>query len=129
MRIDPAIPQKKEAYQVILGILKNSTCYKAFLITTDVLEIFMQVDVEVFRKILDICLRVQGVEFVDTPSEEELLTFLIELGYKGPLDHLARMFVDHIHQPWITLTAIINKCLSGKTSSNDRLKKSITDIL
>ncbi|GKF84543.1 hypothetical protein Tco_0249441 [Tanacetum coccineum] len=39
------------------------------------------------------------------------------------------MYVDYMHQPWRTLAAIINKCLSGKTGSNDRLRKSRTDIL
>ncbi|GKE73809.1 hypothetical protein Tco_1535850 [Tanacetum coccineum] len=39
------------------------------------------------------------------------------------------MFVDHMHQPWRTLAAIINKCLSGKTASNDKLHKSRIDIL
>ncbi|GKA77705.1 hypothetical protein Tco_0784242 [Tanacetum coccineum] len=38
------------------------------------------------------------------------------------------MFVDHMHQPWRTLAAIINKCLSGKTASNDKLRKSRIDI-
>ncbi|GJW08215.1 hypothetical protein Tco_1570638 [Tanacetum coccineum] len=126
MRIDPTIPQKEETYQFWYTVkkVKNTNSYEF-----DLADNKCRVDVEVFRNILDICPRVQGVEFVDTLSEEELLTFLIELGYKDPLDHLARMFVDHIHQPWITLTAIINKCLSGKTSSNDRLRKSRMDIL
>ncbi|GJV92181.1 hypothetical protein Tco_1539994, partial [Tanacetum coccineum] len=41
------------------------------------------VDVKLFRKILDICPRVPNEDFVAPPSEEYLLTFLIELGYKG----------------------------------------------
>ncbi|GJX46155.1 hypothetical protein Tco_0271345 [Tanacetum coccineum] len=39
------------------------------------------------------------------------------------------MYVDHMHQPWRTLAAIINKCLYGKAASNDRLRKSRIDIL
>ncbi|GKD36771.1 hypothetical protein Tco_1256978, partial [Tanacetum coccineum] len=42
MRIDPTKKQKESTYQVILDILKLSPCYNAFLITTDVPEIFMQ---------------------------------------------------------------------------------------
>nr|GEU73948.1 hypothetical protein [Tanacetum cinerariifolium] len=42
-----------------------------------------QVNVELFCKILCTCPRVPNEEFVDPPSEESLLTFLIELGYKG----------------------------------------------
>ncbi|GJT70113.1 hypothetical protein Tco_1029399 [Tanacetum coccineum] len=83
VRIDPTMTQKEETYQVVLDIIKNTTFYKAFLATTDVLEIYMQqfwhtvnkikestfyefklankkcqFDVEVFRKALDICPRV-----------------------------------------------------------------------
>ncbi|GJS86590.1 hypothetical protein Tco_0769226 [Tanacetum coccineum] len=146
--LNPTLLQKEETCQVIIDIIKNSICYNAFLITADVLEIYMQqfwytvkkikkttsykfdladkkyiVDFEVFRKILGICLKVQGEEFVETPSKESLLTFLIELGYKSQLNKLPNMFVDYMHQPWRTLVAILNKCLSGKTSSNDHLRK------
>nr|GEX07044.1 hypothetical protein [Tanacetum cinerariifolium] len=89
----------------------------------------LSVDVELFRKIIDICPKVLNEDFVAPPSEEELFTFLIELGYKRPMDHLARMFVHHMHQLWRTLATIINMFLSGKTSSNDRLCQSRVAIL
>nr|GEV50971.1 hypothetical protein [Tanacetum cinerariifolium] len=87
------------------------------------------VDAKVFEKILDICLRVLGVEFTKVPDDETTLTFLIDLGYKGPLHKHSSMYVDHMLQPWRTLAAIINKCLSRKTASNDRLRTSRIDIL
>ncbi|GJS08113.1 hypothetical protein Tco_0364909 [Tanacetum coccineum] len=84
--------------------------YKAFTISAKVPEIFMHqfwytvkkvsgsnsyefllankkyvVDVEVFRKILDICPRFQGVDFAKLPDDETTLTFLLDLDYKGPL--------------------------------------------
>ncbi|GKF46587.1 hypothetical protein Tco_0136389 [Tanacetum coccineum] len=84
MRIEPTVPQNEETFQVFLDIIKASPCYKAFTINV---------------VILDICPRVPNEDFVAPPFEEDLLAFLIELGYKGPLDHLAKMFVDHMHQP------------------------------
>nr|GEX60256.1 hypothetical protein [Tanacetum cinerariifolium] len=87
------------------------------------------VDAEVFRKILDIYLRVEGEYFTEVQDDDATLTFLIELGYKGPLHKYTNMCVDHMHQPWRTLAAIINKCLSEKTASNNRLRKSRIDIL
>nr|GEW88286.1 retrovirus-related Pol polyprotein from transposon TNT 1-94 [Tanacetum cinerariifolium] len=83
---------------------------------------FFQVDVEVLKESLSICLRVPNEDFVTPPSEEDFFAFLIELGYKGPLDYLSRMFIGNMHQPWRTLATIINESLSGKTSSNDRLR-------
>nr|GEU39997.1 hypothetical protein [Tanacetum cinerariifolium] len=41
MRINPAKTQKEPTYQVVLDALAVTTCYPAFLITADVLEIYM----------------------------------------------------------------------------------------
>ncbi|GJZ21354.1 MAK10-like protein [Tanacetum coccineum] len=106
LRMDPTLTQKEETYQVILDIIKNTPCYNAFLITADVPIIYMQ-------------------QFLIY----SLFDILMELGYNGQLKHISKMFVDHMHQPWRTLGAIINRCLSGKTSSNDRLRPSRIEIL
>ncbi|GJV21740.1 hypothetical protein Tco_1370760 [Tanacetum coccineum] len=128
MRIDPIMTQKEVTYQVqfwhTVTKVKESTFYEFKLVNKKCL-----VDVEVFRQALDICPRVPGKEFVVPPSEGELLTFLIRLRYKGILTHLLQMFIDHMHQPWRTLASIINKCLSGKTTSNDRLRQSRVAIV
>ncbi|GKE27421.1 hypothetical protein Tco_1442805 [Tanacetum coccineum] len=154
IRLETTVPQKEDTFQVVIDIIKNSTCFKALTISVDVLEIFMQqfgytikndqdtdsyefllankkctVNAEVFRTILNICPRVEGVDFTDVPDDDTALTFYIDLGYKGPLNRHTNMFVDHMHQPWRTLAAIINKCISRKIASNDKLKKSKIDIL
>ncbi|GJR30140.1 hypothetical protein Tco_1106372 [Tanacetum coccineum] len=82
MTIDPTMPQKEETYQFILDIIKNSDCYNAFLVTADVPEIYMQVDVEQFRKIPGISRRVPNEDFNVPPSEESMITLLYELGLK-----------------------------------------------
>nr|GEY77447.1 hypothetical protein [Tanacetum cinerariifolium] len=152
--LETIVPRKEETFQVVIDIIKNSKRFKAFTISADVPEIFMQqfsytikkvqgtysydfllankkcvVNVYVFRTILDICPRVEGVNFTAEPNDDATLAFLIELRYKGPLYKHTSMFVDHMHPPWRTLAAIINKCLSGKTTSNDKLRKSRIDIL
>ncbi|GKF86415.1 hypothetical protein Tco_0254242, partial [Tanacetum coccineum] len=118
-------PQKEETFQVVIDLIKNSKCFKAFTISADVPEIFIQQ----FWTILDIYPRVECVDFTDVRDDDATLAFLIELGYKCPLYKHTNMFVDHMHQPWRTLAAIINKCLSEKTASNDKLRKSRIDIL
>ncbi|GJV35055.1 retrovirus-related pol polyprotein from transposon TNT 1-94 [Tanacetum coccineum] len=115
VRLETTVHQKEETFQVIIDVIKNSTCFKAFTITADVSGIFMHYH--------------EGEEFTKVQDDDATLTFLIYLGYKGPLHKYTNMYVDHMHQPWRTLAAIINKCLSGKTASNDRLRKSIIDIL
>ncbi|GKG35558.1 hypothetical protein Tco_0440712, partial [Tanacetum coccineum] len=116
------MPQKEETFQVVIDIIKNSTCFKAFTISADVPEIFMQqfwhtvkkvpdtdsyafllsnkkctINAKVYRTILDICPRVEGVDFTDVPDDDTALTFLIDLGYKGLLNKHTHMFMDHMH--------------------------------
>ncbi|GJX08552.1 hypothetical protein Tco_0196484 [Tanacetum coccineum] len=123
VRLETTVQQKEETFQVVIDVIMNSTCFKAFTITAEVPKIFMQ------QKILDICPRVEGEELTEVQDDDATLTFLIDLGYKGPLHKYTNMYVDHMHQPWRTLATIINKCLSGKTASNDRLRKSRIYIL
>ncbi|GJY46902.1 retrovirus-related pol polyprotein from transposon TNT 1-94 [Tanacetum coccineum] len=69
------------------------------------------------------------VDFAEIPDDETTLTFLLDLGYKGLLYKHPDMYMNHMHQPWRNLAAIINKYLFGKAASNDRLRKSRIDIL
>ncbi|GKF27444.1 hypothetical protein Tco_0083338 [Tanacetum coccineum] len=99
---------KEPTYQVVLDALALTTCYPAFLITTEVPVIYMHqfwatvtkhkasyrfminnkrfsVNVEVFRDILNICLRIPGQEFDEPPTEEEALSFIRELRHSGEI--------------------------------------------
>ncbi|GJW23747.1 hypothetical protein Tco_0034369 [Tanacetum coccineum] len=76
-----------------------------------------RVDVEVFCDILQICPRLPNQEFVEPPSsDEEIASFVKELGYKGDIESITKVYPDHMHQPWRTFNAIINRCLYGKTT-------------
>ncbi|GKE71502.1 hypothetical protein Tco_1529574 [Tanacetum coccineum] len=93
--LETTVPQKEETFQVIIDVIKNSTCFKAFTISVDVPKIFMQqfwytikkvqdtdsyefllankkciVNAEVFRTIINICLRVEGEDFTDVPDDD-----------------------------------------------------------
>nr|GEW49875.1 hypothetical protein [Tanacetum cinerariifolium] len=96
MRIDPSKTHKEPTYQVVLDALSLTTCYPAFLITPDV------------------CLRLPNQDFDELPSDEEIVSFIKELGHKGDVKSVTEVVIDHMYQPWRTFAAIINKCLSGK---------------
>ncbi|GJT49956.1 hypothetical protein Tco_0976113 [Tanacetum coccineum] len=83
--------QKEQTFQVIIDVIKNSTCFTAFTISADVPEIFMQ------QKILDICPRVEGEEFTELQDDNATLTFLIDLGCKGPLHKHTSM--ENVYYP------------------------------
>ncbi|GKA86055.1 retrovirus-related pol polyprotein from transposon TNT 1-94, partial [Tanacetum coccineum] len=153
-RIEFSKPQRKETYQVTLDALKLSPCYPAFLITAEVLEVYMhqfwntikkikdtdayqfkldkkkfRINTEVFHEILHICPRLPNQKFVEPSSEDEMVSFIKDLGYTGKCDMLFEIHTDHMHQPCRTFVAVINRCISGKSTGLDRLRPSRAQIL
>ncbi|GKB80430.1 hypothetical protein Tco_0947325 [Tanacetum coccineum] len=89
MRINPGMKPKEPTYQVVLDALALTTCYLAFLIIAEV----------------------PGQEFDESPTKEEALSFICELGHSREIKYITDVIVDHLHQPWRTFESIINKCL------------------
>ncbi|GJR69729.1 hypothetical protein Tco_0015794 [Tanacetum coccineum] len=137
-------PQEEPTLQVALDALKLTPFYNAFEITADVPEIYMQefwvtvsrhhfllcfkmngkshtVNVDNFRDMLKIFPRLPGQEFEEPPLEEEILSFIRDLGHTGEIKFLSDVNVNHMHQPWRSFASIINKCLSGKTTALENL--------
>ncbi|GJZ46203.1 hypothetical protein Tco_0593799 [Tanacetum coccineum] len=130
VRLETTVPQKEETFQVVIDLIKNSSCFKAFTIFADVQKIFMQqfwysikkvqgtnsydfilankkcvVNADVFRTILDICPRVEGVNFTDVLDDDTTLAFLIKLGYK--IDHRKERRSRRENMPFLRFTKII----------------------
>nr|GFA49686.1 hypothetical protein [Tanacetum cinerariifolium] len=120
----------------------------AFLVMADVPEIYMQefwatakvhqhsirfkmdtkkyiVDLESFREMLHISPRVLGQSFAELPFEEEILEFLRFLGHSAQIKTLTDVNVNKLYQPWRSFAAVINKCLTGKSTSFDSLRDDI----
>ncbi|GKD47128.1 hypothetical protein Tco_1271773 [Tanacetum coccineum] len=96
---------KRRNISIILDALKLSPCYLAFLITAEVPEVNMHQFWNTIKKIKDKdAYRLSNQDFVEPPSEEEMVSFIQELGYPG-------------------------KCISGKSSGLDRLGPSKGQIL
>nr|GEX46488.1 hypothetical protein [Tanacetum cinerariifolium] len=126
--------------------------FKAFMVTADVPEVYMQefwatayghqrsihfkinnkkhiVELESFREMLHICSRISGQAFTELPFEEEILEFIQFLGYGAPIRTLTDININKLYQPWKLFAAIINKCLTGKSSGYDSLRLSQAQIL
>nr|GEZ59405.1 hypothetical protein [Tanacetum cinerariifolium] len=124
----------------------------AFLVTTDVLEIYMQefwataklhhlsirfkmdtkkcvLDLEAFREMLHISPRIPSQSFVELPTEEEILEFLRYLGHSHEIRYLTDVNVNKLYQPWRSFASVINKCLTGKSSGIDSFRLSHAQIL
>nr|GEZ67720.1 reverse transcriptase [Tanacetum cinerariifolium] len=145
----PSVIQSKEpTLQVVYDVLRRSPFFKAFLVTADVPEIYMQefwvtakvhqhsirfkmdtkkhiVDLESFREMLHISPRVSGQSFAELPFEEEILEFLRFLGHSAQIKTLTDVNVNKLYQPWRSFAVVINKCLTGKSTGFDSLRDDI----
>ncbi|GJR22284.1 hypothetical protein Tco_0970811 [Tanacetum coccineum] len=152
LRLSSILKSKEPTLQVALDALKLTPFYNAFEISADVPEIYMQefwvtvsrhhsslrfklngkshtVNVDNFRDMLKICPKLPGQIFEEPPLEEEILSFIRDLGHTGEIKFLSDVNVNHMHQPWRSFAAIINKCLSGKTTALESLRLSRAQIL
>nr|GEW76294.1 hypothetical protein [Tanacetum cinerariifolium] len=142
-RIEFSKPQREATYQVTLDALKLSPCYLAFLITARVPKIYMQqfwnivtnvkdsssyqfkldnkkfrVNAKVFCDILHIFPKLPNKPFDIPPfTNEEIVSFIYELEYTGNIKTQPELFVDHMHQPWRTFTAVINRMTDKEKKS------------
>ncbi|GKA83818.1 hypothetical protein Tco_0805413 [Tanacetum coccineum] len=76
------------------------------------------VNVEYFREMLQICPKLRDQQFEELPFEDEILTFLRDLGHSGEIKVISDVNVNKLHQPWRSFAAVINKCLSGKDNKD-----------
>nr|GEY38560.1 hypothetical protein [Tanacetum cinerariifolium] len=143
MRLKTDIKPKEATFQVMLDALALTPFYRAFLITAIVHAIYMQefwatvlvhkssisftinkkkvsLDVDMFREILQICLKNPRQEFKDLPLEQDIISFISDLGHSQDITYLTDVNVDYLHQPWRAFSTVINKCLSGKETGMDK---------
>nr|GFB41262.1 hypothetical protein [Tanacetum cinerariifolium] len=146
------IKSKESTLQLVYDVLRRCPFFNAFLVTADVPEIYMQefwatttvhyhsiqfkmdnnkhiIDLELFKNILHICLRVHGQHFAEPPFEEEILAFIHFLGHGAAIRTLTDVNINKLYQPWRSFAALINKCLTGKNSGYDSLRLSQAQIL
>nr|GEW72789.1 hypothetical protein [Tanacetum cinerariifolium] len=60
--------------------------------------------------------------FDELPFEEEILAFLRYFGHSGEIKKITDVNINKLHQPWRSFAAVINKCLSGKSTGYDGLR-------
>nr|GEV95625.1 hypothetical protein [Tanacetum cinerariifolium] len=152
MRLNIDIKPKKATFQVMLDALALTPFYCAFLITVDVLAIYMQeflakfsiykssirftinkkkvsLDVDMLKEILQFCPKILRPKFEDLPLEHDILSFIKDLGHSKDIIFLIDVNVYYLHQPWRAFSIVINKYLSGKETGMDKICLSRAQIL
>nr|GEU75873.1 hypothetical protein [Tanacetum cinerariifolium] len=87
------------------------------------------INLESFRDILHIFMRVHGQSFAEPPFKEEIFAFIHFLGHNATIRMLTDVNINKFYQPWRSFAAIINKCLTRKSSGYDSLRLSQAHIL
>ncbi|GJV77873.1 retrovirus-related pol polyprotein from transposon TNT 1-94 [Tanacetum coccineum] len=125
IRLSSDLKSKEPTLQVVYDVLKLTPFYKAFQIIVDVPEIYMQefwatptvhhhsirfkinnkkhiMNLEYFREMLQICPKLPDQQFEEPPFEEEILTFLKDLGHSGEIkknvDYAYLLWEDFVYQ-------------------------------
>nr|GEX78333.1 hypothetical protein [Tanacetum cinerariifolium] len=117
LRLD--ITSKESTLQVVYDVLRLTPFYKAFLVTPDVPEIYMQefwaiatvhhhsirfkmnnkkriINLEYFREMLHICPRIPNQTFDELPFEEETIAFLRYLRHSEEIKKITDDFVYQV---------------------------------
>nr|GEW37630.1 hypothetical protein [Tanacetum cinerariifolium] len=81
-------------------------------------------NLEYFREMLQICPGILNQQFDELPFKKAILTFLRELGHSDEIKMITDVNINKLHQPWRSFVAVINKCLSGKSTEHKDDKKS-----
>nr|GEX46091.1 hypothetical protein [Tanacetum cinerariifolium]GEX53151.1 hypothetical protein [Tanacetum cinerariifolium] len=153
LRLD--ITSKESTLQVVYDVLRLTLFYKAFLVLVDVPETYMQefwatttfyhhlirfkmnnkkciVNLEYFREMLHICLRIPNQTFDELSFEEEILAFLRYLGHSGEIKKITDVNINKLYQPWRSFAAVINKCLiehKDSKKSNEMYYPKFTKVI
>ncbi|GJT27842.1 hypothetical protein Tco_0908117 [Tanacetum coccineum] len=122
LRLSSDLTSKEATLQVVYDVLKLTPFYKAFQVSADVLEIYMQefwatanihnrsirfkmnnkkhiVNLEDFRQMLQICPKIHNQKFDEPPFEQEILTFLTSLGHSRETRKIIDVNVNKLYQP------------------------------
>ncbi|GJR12427.1 hypothetical protein Tco_0795079 [Tanacetum coccineum] len=120
MRLKTNIKPKEATFQVATVSVHRSS------IRFTINKKKVSLDVDIFRDILQFCLKIPRQVFEDLLPKHNILSFIRDLGHTGDITYLTDVNVDYLHQPWRAFATVINKCLSGKETRMDKIPDSDT---
>ncbi|GJX31119.1 hypothetical protein Tco_0240974 [Tanacetum coccineum] len=150
-RLISTLKSNEATIQVVLDALKLTPFYKAFEVTTNVPEVYMQefwatvslhykslrfkmndkshiVNLENFRDMLQICPRLPGHKFKDPPFEEEIISFIRDLGHTREIKGMYnKKNVDYVYLLWEDLVYQVENKNSKK--NNDMCYPRFTKVI
>nr|GEU51550.1 hypothetical protein [Tanacetum cinerariifolium] len=107
------IKSKESTLQLVYYVMRLTPFFKAFLVTADVPKIYMQ-EFWATATVYHYSIRFK----MDTKKHIVNLESFREITV---IRKLTDVNINKLHQPWRSFAAIINKCLTGKSSGYDSL--------
>ncbi|GJR77869.1 hypothetical protein Tco_0090234, partial [Tanacetum coccineum] len=152
--LDAKKSQSNPIYKIAVDILKYTNFFRAFTASSKIPAIYIQqfwdtiwydrtdggykcpLDEQWFNLTNDIlrdAFRITPVNnnkaFSSPPTQDTLINFVNDLCYPKEVKHLSNVVTNDMFQPWRALMAIINLCLTGKTSGFERPRAPVLQIL
>nr|GFA87282.1 hypothetical protein [Tanacetum cinerariifolium] len=145
------IKSMESTLQLVYDVLRICPFFKAFLVTTDVPEIYMQafwattnvhhlairfkmdnkkhiLNLESFKDMLRICPRVHGQTFDEPPFEEEILAFIRFLGHSAAIRTLTNVNINKLYQPWRSFAEFLINKLGMRSFTPETLKQLMDEV-
>ncbi|GKE27852.1 hypothetical protein Tco_1443236 [Tanacetum coccineum] len=152
--LDVEKSQSNPIYKIAVDILRHTNFFRAFTASSTILSIYIQqfwdtvryvknigsyncqLDEQWFdltKDILRDALQITPVDnnnpFSSPPTPDALINFVNELGYPKVVRTLSVVVTNDMFQPWRALTTIINLCLTRKTTTFERPRAPVLQIL
>ncbi|GJV55424.1 retrovirus-related pol polyprotein from transposon TNT 1-94 [Tanacetum coccineum] len=137
--LDVEKSQSNSIYKIVVDILKHTNFFRAFTASAGHFIDLIFNPVNLMSKWFDSQrtlmrrLQITPVDnnnpFSSSPTPDALINFVNELGYPKVVRTLSAIVTNDMLQPWRALTTIINLCLTGKTSTFERPRAPVLQIL
>ncbi|GKA52950.1 hypothetical protein Tco_0746265 [Tanacetum coccineum] len=149
--LDVERTQANPIFKIIVDILKNTNFFKAFTASSTIPSIYIQQFWDTIRFDKDkgyscqldeqrfyltkstlrdaLQLPQDNNNFSHPPNANTIISFVNELGYPNVVRTLSGVVTNDMYQPWRALATIINLCLTGKTSTFERPRALVLQIL
>nr|GEZ06383.1 hypothetical protein [Tanacetum cinerariifolium] len=122
-RLRSDIASKELTLQLVYDVLTLTPFHKAFLVIVDVPEIYMQ---ELW---VTATVQHHSIHFKMDNKKRIVNLEGNYLRHSGDIRKITDVNINKLHQPWRSFAAVINKCLSGKSTGYDSLRLSQAQIL
>ncbi|GJZ73404.1 hypothetical protein Tco_0637550 [Tanacetum coccineum] len=146
--------QKNPIFQLSVDILRNTNFFRAFSASASVPAVYTQqfwnsmkydektevyccqvdeqwfnLSADLFRKALDITPVDPAYPFELPLHGDTVIDFVNQLGYHEPIEFVSNIRVNYAYQPWREILTLINQCLTGKTSGDDKPRHPVLQML